>query len=666
MAGETERGGRKVERNGDSWTVPGYMDLKKLGKGGCGRVVIARHAATSRNVAIKYLNEELCADAEFRTALRTEARLLSGLTSPHVTRLYEYVESDQGAAIVMELVYGAALRALLEKGPAHPEAALVVLKGSLLGLAAAHGVGVVHRDYKPDNVLVNWDGQTKLVDFGISARTGDRHSPYGTPAYMPPEQWKTEAVTLAGDVYAATVTLYECLTGRPPFEGPAWWDFQRQHVYEPVPMDRVPEGVRGLVRHGMAKDPALRPPSALDFLRELEWAAENAYGPDWEDRGQSRLAAVAAALVPPAISRLDARLVGSSAELAHTVLTARRRSRLRRRGDVLTGAAAVAAAGLLTLMPSGWVGGPEAHAGAHTQAVTTLDALKGTGSAKETRGAGYDDTTGSVPDSDRAGTSGARGGDGHGDGGAGSAPADGGTRSDSGSGGVAGDSGTNSRTHPGDTGPDMEKRGGRGDTGTNTDGGTGAVDGTRNGDTETPARQDTGTEAGADHTRGNTSSETDTEHSNTDSDDGNTGEGNGGTDDAGTDHVGGDGGAGTRTGATGDAGPGQGGTGTGGEADRGAGRGHSDVGGTGDGGPGAAGGTGPADEVSPGGDTGTGTGAGSQGSSGPTSSAQSFSTTSQNLTDHGDFAGGSGTGSGSTSAVTPRQGVPAAVEGEPG
>ncbi|MFF0001013.1 serine/threonine-protein kinase [Streptomyces avermitilis] len=599
--------------------------------------MIARHAGTGRNVAIKYLNEELCAKVEFRTALRAEARLLGGLTSPHVTRLYEYVEAEQGAAIVMELVYGAALRTLLKKeGSTDIEAALVVLKGSLLGLAAAHGVGVVHRDYKPENVLVNWDGQTKLVDFGISARTGDRHNLRGTCAYMPPEQWKLEAATPAGDVYAATATLYECVTGVRPFEGPEPWDFQRQHVDEPVPMDRVPEEVRGLVRHGMAKDPALRPPSALDFLRELEWAAENAYGPDWEERGQSRLAAVAAALVPPAISRLDARLVGSSAELARTVLTARRRSRLRRRGDVLTGAAAVAVVGLLSLMPSGWAaGGAEAHAGAHAQAVTRLDARKDTGSATEARGTEHGDTAESVPDSDRAGTSGAQGGGGHGDGGTGIAPADGGTRSDSGSGGGAGDSGTDSRTHTRDTGSDTEKGTGHGDTETDTDGGTGTEDGTGTGDTGANAGGGTGTEDGT------------------------------GTGDTGANAGGG---TGTEDGTgTGDTGANAGG-GTGTED----GTGNGDTGANADGGTGTQDDTDDTDTDSPdGGNTGEGNGGTDNGgtdarhghSNAGTSDGDPASTGG---TESGNSAGGTGTGSGSTSAVTPRQGDPAAVEGEPG
>ncbi|MFC9683366.1 protein kinase [Streptomyces sp. NPDC056948] len=605
MTGASERDGCKGDWRGDSWTVPGYVDLKNLGKGGSGRVVVARHIATGRNVAIKYLNEELCSRSEFRTALRTEARLLSDLTSPHVTRLYEYVEAEQGAAIVMELVYGAALRALLKrKGSTHPEAALVVLKGSLFGLAAAHGVGVVHRDYKPENVLVNWDGRTKLVDFGIAARTGDRHNLCGTCAYMPPEQWKMEAATPAGDVYAATATLYECLTGVRPFEGPEPYDFLRQHAEEPVPMDGVPEVVRGLIRYGMAKDPALRPPNALDFLRELEWVAGNAYGPDWEDRGQSRLAALAAALVPPAISRLDARLVGSSAELARTVLTAGRRGRLHRRGDVLTGAAAVAVAGLLSLTPSGWTGGPEAHAGAHTQAVTTLDVQEDTGSAKETRSTEPTRTTGPVSDSGRTGTSGAQ------------------------------DSGMDSRTRTADTGSDTDRNSEDGDTGTNPDGGTGAEGDTSTGDTETRAPEDTGTRADTERTPENTGSENDTDHSDTDSpDDGNTDEGNGGPDNTGPDDPGPD-----------NTGPDDPGTD---QADGDGDGGGGAFAGTGDGDAGAAGGTGSETNVGPGADTGAT--ADSQESSKRISSSQSLSTTSQSSTD-----------------VTPRQGAPAAVEGEPG
>ena len=120
---------------------------------------------------------------------RGEAATLASLDDPNVVRLYEYVESPSGTAIVMELIDGVSLRDILARqGSTTAEAALVVLEGSLLGLAAAHRRGVVHRDYKPENVLVNGDGISKLTDFGIAARTGDRAIPAGTLMYAAPEQ----------------------------------------------------------------------------------------------------------------------------------------------------------------------------------------------------------------------------------------------------------------------------------------------------------------------------------------------------------------------------------------------------------------------------------------------------------------------------------------------
>src|SRR6202030_4802964 len=153
------------------WDVPGYTELKTLGSGGFGEVVLARHDSSGSLVAIKYLRQNLLSDAEFTELFRAEAAVLASVDDPNVVRLYEYVEAPQGAAIVMELVDGVSLRDILtHQGKTTAEAALVVLQGSLLGLAAAHQRGVVHRDFKPENVLVNGDGDSKLTDFGIAAR----------------------------------------------------------------------------------------------------------------------------------------------------------------------------------------------------------------------------------------------------------------------------------------------------------------------------------------------------------------------------------------------------------------------------------------------------------------------------------------------------------------
>ena len=276
------------------WDVPGYTEMKTLGSGGFGDVVLARHDASGSQVAIKYLRRQLLADAGFAELFRAEAAVLASLDDPNVVRLYEYVESPAGAAIVMELVDGVSLRDILARqGKTTAEAALVVLQGSLLGLAAAHRRGVVHRDYKPENVLINGTGDSKLTDFGIAARAGDSPIPAGTLVYAPPEQFGGSPATPASDVYAATATFYECLTGRPPFTGDTAERLLYQHLSQAVPLEPVPEPLRPLVAAGLAKDPGDRPADGTALVAELRAVAGGAYGPGWEDRGRSALAAAA-------------------------------------------------------------------------------------------------------------------------------------------------------------------------------------------------------------------------------------------------------------------------------------------------------------------------------------------------------------------------------------
>ncbi|MFF4979115.1 protein kinase [Streptomyces sp. NPDC001046] len=367
----------------NTWAVPGYTESLELGSGASGRVVLAVHEETGVPVAVKYLGESLRTRPGFVHGFRAEARLLAGLDSPHVAGLYEYVESPDGAAIVMELVDGVSLRALLKRqGPLEPEAALTVLKGSLLGLADAHRVGVVHRDYKPENVLVVPDGTSTLVDFGIAVDAGTSAGVAGTPAYMSPEQWTGAPASPAADVYAATATFFECLTGHKPYPGGNLAELALQHVDAPVPAEEVPEAVRELVRRGLAKDPARRPAGAEAFVAELEAAAGSAYGPDWEGRGRARLAALVALL--PLLLPSHRGTPRTTTDTARTVLRPQpgpgpARAWLPGRAGLLVSAAAVLLGAVLT---QGLSYDPGAAAQGTAQALATT----GAGSGAQTEG----------------------------------------------------------------------------------------------------------------------------------------------------------------------------------------------------------------------------------------------------------------------------------------
>jgi serine/threonine-protein kinase len=273
-------------------------------------------------VAIKHLFEALRQDERFVTRFRAEAGVIREIDSPHTARVLDYVEAGGDAAIVMELVDGVTLRRLIQhEGGTGVEAALAVLKGALLGLAEAHRRGVVHRDFKPENVIVTQDGDSKLVDFGVAARSGENAALVGTPLYMAPEQWDDAPATPASDVYAAALVFFECLTGHRPFtaENLAALAFQHQHM--PPPVEDVDEPLRALVGHGLAKDPADRPASAEAFLAELEEVAREVYGVGWELRGRTGLGLLTvpfSALLPMAKSGAESG--NATTSMAHSTV----------------------------------------------------------------------------------------------------------------------------------------------------------------------------------------------------------------------------------------------------------------------------------------------------------------------------------------------------------
>jgi serine/threonine-protein kinase len=260
-----------------SWVVPGYTEVRELGRGTTGRVMLAWHDPTGTPVAIRYLSDELHDDEDFLRTFHVEAHRLTEIDSPHLARCYEYVETGDGAAMVMEFVDGAPLAAILARGgPVGPEAALAVLKGSLLGLAAAHDRGVLHRHHRPSNILIDTEGRSKLTELALAPRTSTSRSPY-----LAPERAEGGPATIRSDLYAAAAVFHECLVDSP---------------------GGVPAPLLQLAAAGVADDPAKRPADATAFLIEVEATAIAWYGADWDERGRDELASWVAWLLPAAES----------------------------------------------------------------------------------------------------------------------------------------------------------------------------------------------------------------------------------------------------------------------------------------------------------------------------------------------------------------------------
>jgi serine/threonine-protein kinase len=279
------------------WSVPGVVPLRQVREDPVGRRVVARHRITRKPLAITYLSPELLADAEFGARFGDECAQLARVRQASsrqtgVARVYRYVDCDHGAAVIGEHINGTTLRSLLlAQGALGTEAALVVLKDLLSALAPCHQAGLAHGDVKPDDVVLTCAGRVRLLDFGLWTTDGRRRLSRSTPFYLAPEQWTAPAVSRpSGDMYAVTVTFFECLVGAPPFFADDAAQLSAKHQGSLVPLEVLPEAVRELVLRGLAKNPTSRP-DAQNLLAAVGDVAARAIGPDWERRGRRELAA---------------------------------------------------------------------------------------------------------------------------------------------------------------------------------------------------------------------------------------------------------------------------------------------------------------------------------------------------------------------------------------
>ncbi|HEY2792578.1 MAG TPA: serine/threonine-protein kinase, partial [Micromonosporaceae bacterium] len=266
--------------------------MNLIGSGPTGSVVLSRDRTTGTVVAIKYLSKSVYQAPGFADLFRYEAARLVHIDNPHLGLIYEYVEGTDTAAVVMEFIDGVSLRAMLSGGALDPQPALYIFKGILLGLTDLHGKGIPHGDLRPENVMIDNNSMAKVVDVGIAANVTRKAPVPGDARYRAPEMWSGERPSPTADVYAATITLYECLTGKPPVGA----DGEPLGAGEPptaeeilaIQPDTMPDSIRRLMTMGLAGQPDGRAPDAAAMLTELELAAR-AYGPGWEKAGKTKI-----------------------------------------------------------------------------------------------------------------------------------------------------------------------------------------------------------------------------------------------------------------------------------------------------------------------------------------------------------------------------------------
>jgi serine/threonine protein kinase/beta-lactam-binding protein with PASTA domain len=261
-----------------------------LARGGMSTVYRGTDIRLDRPVAIKVMEPRLAADPAFRARFEREARSAARIDHPAVVDVHDQGEhfghgSDEPVLfLVMELVEGGTLRDVLRaRGALGVPAAFAVMEQVLAGLAEAHRLGLVHRDVKPENVLISRAGEVKVADFGLvtaAAQAGASHAGMimGTVAYLSPEQVATGQADQRSDVYAAGVLLYELLTGAPPYTGDTALSVAYRHVNSDVPAPSliagdVPPELDDLVRRATRRDPAVRPVDAAAMLAELRRVA---------------------------------------------------------------------------------------------------------------------------------------------------------------------------------------------------------------------------------------------------------------------------------------------------------------------------------------------------------------------------------------------------------
>lgn len=301
--GALAEGGREPQREPvPPIQVPGYVIEGVIGTGGMGTVYLARQLSLDRHVALKVMSRRWVHDPVFLARFTREAYAAAQLSHPNIVQIYDIGEAEGLPFFSMEYVRGSSLSEVVRRqGRLDPQTAVSYILQAARGLQYAHSRGLIHRDVKPDNLLLDEHGLVKVADLGLvktpqgelTPRTPHPRDPdcagwaaspemtgtqiaLGTPAYMSPEQCRDAAsVDHRSDIYSLGCTLYVLLTGRPPYEGSSAAELMSKHAYEPLPppeqwVPRLPRELSAILQRMLAKDPGQRYQSMEEVIRALE------------------------------------------------------------------------------------------------------------------------------------------------------------------------------------------------------------------------------------------------------------------------------------------------------------------------------------------------------------------------------------------------------------
>ena len=258
-----------------------YKIIKSIGEGGMANVYLAFDTILEREVAVKILRGDLSDDEKFIRRFQREANSASSLRHPNVVEMYDVGEDDGKYFIVMEYVDGKTLKGLIKKrGPLNLSESIDIMLQLTSGIACAHDSYIIHRDIKPQNVMILEDGRVKITDFGIAMALNNNeltqtNSVMGSVHYLPPEQASGSGSTIKSDIYSLGILMFELLTGRVPFRGENAVEIAIKHMKDQIPSvckinSSIPQSVENIILKACAKNPKNRYESVSEMYEDLK------------------------------------------------------------------------------------------------------------------------------------------------------------------------------------------------------------------------------------------------------------------------------------------------------------------------------------------------------------------------------------------------------------